>query len=47
MTELRLKLKVEGSWSAVVRFLGLMEFLPLESALDQLVVSKAERGEGA
>jgi hypothetical protein len=46
MTELRLKLKAEGSWSAVVRFLGLMEFIPLESALDQLVVSKAERGGG-
>lgn len=40
--ELRLTLKVTGSWSAIVRFLGLLEVLPYETALEQVAVSKME-----
>lgn len=42
MEELRLKIKSTGSWPAIVRFLGLMELLPYEADVDQIVVSKAE-----
>jgi len=42
MEELRLKLRSTGSWPAVVRFLGLMELLPYEADVDQIVMSRAE-----
>ena len=43
--ELRLALKVTGPWPAVVRLLGLLELLPYETELDQVVVSKVESPE--
>lgn len=43
--ELRLSLRASGPWAEVVRYVGLLEFLPFQSRLEQLVVSKAERQE--
>lgn len=40
--ELRLLLTVEGPWPAVVRFLGLLESLPYEASMGEVVVSKEE-----
>ena len=40
--ELRLMLVATGSWPAVVRFLGLLEMLPYEAHVEQVVVSKVE-----
>lgn len=45
--EMRLKLKVTGSWPAVVRLLGLLELLPYETGLEQVVVSKGEASDEA
>ncbi len=39
---LRFALKATGSWSSVVRFLGLLELLPYESDIENVVVSKSE-----
>lgn len=38
--ELRLTLTATGTWSAVVRFLGLLELLPYKAKVEQVVVSK-------
>lgn len=40
--KLRLTLSTSGSWSAVARFLGLLELLPYETSLEQVMVSRAE-----
>ncbi len=45
--ELHLTLKVVGTWAGVVRYIGLLELLPLEAKVKQLVIARAEReGEG-
>lgn len=41
---LRLTLNATGSWRAVIRFLGLLEFLPYEARIEQVVVSKPPQG---
>lgn len=44
---MRLTLKVTGSWQAVVRLLGLLELLPYETGVEQVVVSKREASDEA
>lgn len=39
---LRLMLKVNGEWSEVVRFLGLLELLPVEGKVKQVTVSRSD-----
>jgi len=41
---LRLMLQVTGEWSEVVRFIGLIELLPFEGKIEQVVVFKTEAG---
>ncbi|MSU56239.1 MAG: hypothetical protein EXS51_02955 [Candidatus Taylorbacteria bacterium] len=44
---LRFTIKATGTWSSVTRFLGLMEFLPYEAQIQQVVISRsALAGEG-
>ncbi len=43
--ELTLSIKVSGSWANVVRYVGLLEFLPFQSRLEQVVVSTSGKQE--
>jgi len=43
--ELRLSVKASGQWAEVVRYVGLLELLPFQSRLEQLVVSTSEKAE--
>lgn len=42
MEVLRVQVAGKGSWSGIVRFFGLLEFLPFEVTLEQAVVSSPE-----
>jgi len=45
--ELRLSIKASGPWAEVVRYVGLLELLPFQSRLEQLIVSISEKqGDG-
>lgn len=39
---LQLKLYITGTWPALVRYLGLLEFLPYEASIGELTVSNAD-----
>jgi hypothetical protein len=42
MEMLRVQVTGKGSWPDIVRFFGLLEFLPFEVALEQAIVSSSE-----
>lgn len=41
--ELRLTLVATGTWSAVIHYLGLLELLPLQVRVEQMVVSTSDK----
>lgn len=43
---LTLVLTATGTWPSLVQFIGLVEFLPYEAAITQVVVSKSEKQAG-
>lgn len=42
---LRLVVRFEGSWSDVVRYLGLLELLPLEGRVEQALIARKSAGD--
>ena len=42
LEELHIKLDAVGSWEGVVQFLGLLEYLPYEAGVGQLVISRKD-----
>ena len=38
--QLKIALKADGTWSGIVRFLGLLEFLPYEARVEQVAVGR-------
>lgn len=44
--DLRLAVRFEGDWQRVVRFLGLLELLPVEGRVEQALISRKREGSG-
>lgn len=44
--DLRLAVRFEGHWQSVVRFLGLLELLPVEGRVEQALISRKSEGSG-